>query len=85
MRFNQPANELGWLDPSHICALQLTLLAWACSSTPVIYDPLCNYQSLPDFSDVPLDPRHELARESKRRGFDRRGAASIADFPKEWL
>ncbi|UZJ51556.1 hypothetical protein CBS101457_000876 [Exobasidium rhododendri] len=35
--------------------------------------------------DVPLDVRHLTVKEAKRGGFDRRKAASIRDFPSEWL
>ncbi len=42
-------------------------------------------QSAPYFDELPIDTRHELAKEAKRRGFARKNAPTIKDFPKEWL
>ncbi|KDN46816.1 hypothetical protein K437DRAFT_256091 [Tilletiaria anomala UBC 951] len=39
----------------------------------------------PFFANVPLYSRSEEMREHKRKGFARRRAASIRDFPQEWL
>ncbi|PWN86624.1 hypothetical protein FA10DRAFT_270177 [Acaromyces ingoldii] len=38
-----------------------------------------------EFKDVAIDFRPTLVREAKRKGFERRAAPSIKDFPQEWL
>lgn len=39
----------------------------------------------PELDEIPLDPRPELARQAKRRSYERTDAPTIKDFPKEWL
>lgn len=49
-------------------------------------DALSKTQNNPaEFKDVALDFRPTLVREAKRKGFERRAAPSIKDFPQEWL
>ncbi|KAN0059956.1 37S ribosomal protein S24, mitochondrial [Thecaphora frezii] len=39
----------------------------------------------PDLSSLPLDPRADLVREAKKRGYARKDKPKLRDFPKHWL